>query len=193
MRRLSVIGIAVFATNVFAQTPAVKQAPRKAPELAFTVPGAGQQLLSTYRGKVVSLEFIHTTCIHCQHASQTQKRLQESFGPQGFQALDVAINPNADLLVENFVKDFGLNFPVGWTGPEQAVNFLQFSPADRYVMPQIVVIDRKGFIRAQTSVKGDDLQGADAIRMEPALTNLVRTLVGEGGSSAKRAGTRQKH
>jgi thiol-disulfide isomerase/thioredoxin len=187
LRRGSLALLLLLAGTLLAQSPDVKAVRRKAPELAFNIPGIGQQLLSSYRGKVVSLEFIYTTCVHCQRASQIQKRLQEAYGSQGFQAIDVAINPNADLLVENFVKDFGLNFPVGWTNSDQAVSFLQFSPADRYVIPQIVVIDRKGYIRAQTTVKGDELQGADAIRMEPALTNLVKSLVSEStGHAAER-------
>src|SRR5579875_1251456 len=183
------LALALCAVTVgAAQTATLNPPQRKAPELAFNIPGSGQQLLSSYRGKVISLEFIYTTCVHCQHASQVQKRLQADYGSQGFQALDVAINPNADLLVENFVKDFGLNFPVGWTNADQAVAFLQFSPSDRHVIPQIVVIDRKGYIRAQTSVKGDQLQGSDAIRVEPALTNLVKSLLGDDTGHAQKRG-----
>ena len=44
---------------------------RKAPELAFTIPSQGSKLLSQYRGKVVALEFIFTTCPHCQAASHS--------------------------------------------------------------------------------------------------------------------------
>ncbi len=70
--------------------------------------------MSQYRGKVVALEFIHTTCPHCQAASKEMTKLQEEFGARGLQAIDVAVNPNADLLVENFVKDFKVGFPVGY-------------------------------------------------------------------------------
>src|SRR5690348_18443009 len=86
---------------------------RKAPELAFNVPGQGQKLLSQYRGKVVALSFIWTTCPHCQAESKLMTKLQTEYGPRGFQALDVAVNDNADLKVENFAKEFQVNFPVG--------------------------------------------------------------------------------
>ena len=46
---------------------------RKAPELAFNIPGQGPKLLSQYRGKVVALEFIFTTCPHCQAASKVMR------------------------------------------------------------------------------------------------------------------------
>lgn len=131
---------------------------RKAPELAYSVPAGGKQvpkLLSQYRGKVVALEFIFTTCPHCQHASILMTQLQKDYGSRGFQALDVAINPNADLLVDNFVRDFQVGFPVGWTTRDEFLTFMNFSFADRFVVPQLVLIDRKGNIRYQTPALGD--------------------------------------
>ncbi len=129
--------------------------PRKAPELAFTVPGQGQKLLSQYRGKVVALEFIFTTCPHCQAWSKTMNRFQQELGSEGFQAIDVAINDNADLLVENFAKEFQVNFPVGWTPKEQMMSFMGFTSA-YYVVPQLALIDRKGFIHYQTPGKENE-------------------------------------
>src|SRR5947209_18600181 len=109
---------------------------RKAPELSFSLPGKGQQLLSQYRGKVVALEFIFTTCPHCQAASKYMTKLQSEFGAKGLQVIDIAVNANADLLVENFAKDFQVNFPVGWTNSEKMQSFMGF-PAQRYVVPPL--------------------------------------------------------
>src|SRR3954453_18750662 len=108
--------------------------PQKAPELAFPLPGQGQKLLSQYRGKVVALEFIFTTCPHCQAASKVMTKFQQEYGPRGLKVLDVAVNENADLLVENFVKEFQVGFPVGWTPSSQMTSFMGFSNA-RYVVP----------------------------------------------------------
>lgn len=126
---------------------------RKSPELAFTVPGHGEQLLSQYRGKVVALEFILTTCPHCQAASKVMSGMQERYGSRGFQALDVAVDPNADLRVENFSKEHQVTFPVGWATIEQMMNYMEF--ADRPVVPQLVLIDRSGTIHYQTPREGD--------------------------------------
>src|SRR5690349_12294294 len=94
---------------VFAANANDASTSRKAPELAFNVPGQGQKLLSQYRGKVVAIEFIFTTCPHCQAASKVMSKFQQEFGPRGFQAIDIAVNDNADLLVENFAKDYQVN------------------------------------------------------------------------------------
>lgn len=126
---------------------------RQSPELAFTLPGQGQKLLSQYRGKVVALEFILTTCPHCQAASKVMTAMQERYGNQGFQALDVAIDPNADLLVENFSKEHQVGFPVGWASIDQMMAYMEFT--QRPVVPQLVLIDRKGNICYQTPRLGD--------------------------------------
>ena len=129
---------------------------RKAPELAFTVPGQGQKLLSQYRGKVVALELIFTTCPHCQAASHVMGRLQNELGPRGFQAIDVAFNDNADLLVEGFIKEQQTRFPVGWTTRDQVLSFLGLSAVERFVVPQLILIDREGMIHYQTPPLGDE-------------------------------------
>jgi cytochrome oxidase Cu insertion factor (SCO1/SenC/PrrC family) len=150
---LALVSVAFAATLLFAGVPAL---PRKAPELAFNISGLGQRLLSQYRGKVVALEFIYTTCPHCQAASKVMSRLQNELGSRGLQVLDVAINPNADLAVDNFAKEFQTTFPVGWVSQDQGLAFMGFNMAERFVVPQLVLIDRQGIIRYQTPPLGDE-------------------------------------
>lgn len=156
---------------------------RKAPELAFSIPGQGQKQLSDYRGKVVALEFIFTTCPHCQAASKLMTKLQQEYGSRGLQVIDVAINPNADLLVENFAKDFQVNFPVGWTTAQQMQSFMGFADA-RYVVPQLVLIDRKGYIHYQTpALSGDDWS---KLMAESAIRQHIEELLGSNNSASAR-------
>ena len=160
---------------------------RKAPELAFNIPGQGQKLLSQYRGKVVALEFIFTTCPHCQAASHVMSKFQEEYGPRGFQALDVAVNQNADLLVENFVKDYQVKFPVGWTLSDSMTAFMGFSSA-RYVVPQLVLVDRNGMIHYQTPATEDTKW--DALMKEDAIRQHIEQLLSETPSKRLSASTR---
>jgi cytochrome oxidase Cu insertion factor (SCO1/SenC/PrrC family) len=158
------------------------QEPRKAPELAFTVPGQGTKLLSQYRGKVVALEFIFTTCPHCQAATKLMEKFQTQFGPRGFQALDVAVNDNADLLVDNFSKEFQVNFPVGWVLRDQMLSFMGWTNA-YFVVPQQVLIDRKGVIRYQTPEREDE--NWDKMMKEDAIRQHIEELLGSPSASAK--------
>lgn len=158
------------------------QEPRKAPELAFNVPGQGTKLLSQYHGKVVALEFIFTYCPHCQAATKLMEKFQTQFGPRGFQAIDVAVNDNADLLVENFTKDFQVNFPVGWVLRDQMISFMGWTNA-YFVVPQQVLIDRKGMIRYQTPEREDE--NWDKMMKEDAIRQHIEELLGSSSASAK--------
>ncbi len=158
-----------------------QQTIRKSPELAFSIPGQGQKLLSEYRGKVVALEFILTTCPHCQAASHVMTGMQEQYGSRGFQALDVAIDANADLLVENFAKDYHVGFPVGWTTLDHMMAYMGFT--DRPVVPQLTLIDRRGNIHYQTPRTGD----AESMKPEVIKQRIEELLAGEKSSAAARA------
>jgi thiol-disulfide isomerase/thioredoxin len=178
-----------------ADNPAI----RKAPELAFNIPGEGQKLLSQYRGKVVALEFILTTCPHCQAASHVMTKFQQEYGPRGFQALDVAINgldenrtpDQADTLVKIFQTNFQVGFPVGWIPRDQMMAFMGFSMADRMVVPQLVLIDRKGYIHYQTpagdSAAWTSLMNDDAIRQ-----HIEELLALSSNSAAKHSAAASK-
>ena len=84
------------------------EVPRQSPEYALTLPGGQQELLSKYKGKVVVLEFLFTTCPHCQKSATIFSKLQQEYGPKGFQALGVAINPNPDLA--GFARQYATGF-----------------------------------------------------------------------------------
>lgn len=157
---------------------------RKAPELAFTVPGQGTKLLSQYRGKVVALEFIFTTCPHCQAATKLMEKFQSEFGPHGFQAIDVAVNDNADLLVEDFAKEFQVNFPVGWVLRDQMMSFMGWNNA-YFVVPQQVLIDRKGIIHYQTPRTEDATW--DSLMKPEAIRQHIEELLAPTSASAKRS------
>lgn len=128
--------------------------PRRSPEFAFQLPNGKQVLLSQFRGKVVALEFLLTTCPHCQTCSKLLDQMYKEYGPRGFQPLAVAFNEMAMMLVPDYIKDLQLNFPVGVGTRESVLEYLQHPAIMRMLVPQLVFIDRKGVIRAQYS--GDD-------------------------------------
>jgi thiol-disulfide isomerase/thioredoxin len=173
-----VLSASILSTQAFA---ASNENLRKAPELSFTIPGKGPQLLSQYRGKVVALGFIFTTCPHCKAASKVMTKFQEEYGARGLQAIDIAVNPNADLLVDDFVKENHVGFPVGWVPQEQMVSFMNWGSA-RFVVPQMVLIDRKGIIHYQTPASEDETW--DKLMTESAIRQHIEELLGHPSTSA---------
>ena len=161
MRLLSLIGVLAAAVAFGADLP------RQSPEFVINLPSGEKQLLSKYRGKVVLAEFLHTTCPHCQHTAGVFSKLQDDYGARGFQALGIAFNEMSNMLVPDFIKDYKPTFTVGWANRDPVLVYLGISPMERFVVPQIVLIDRKGVIRQQSPPLGDaNLQDDKFLRVK---------------------------
>ncbi len=180
MRTAALLKSAVLLQAVVLQA-AVPPVPRHAPEFVIHFPDGSQSLLSSYRGKVVALLFVYTTCVHCQHTSQVFTKLTAEYGARGFQPIDVAFNEMANLFVKDFVKEFGITYPVGFSPRDPVLDYLGIPVIDRFVVPQIVWIDRKGTIRSQTPPLGDE-----KLLKETYWREMIETLLKEPAESAKK-------
>ena len=160
---------------------AVPPVPRHSPEFVIHFPDGSQSLLSSYRGKVVALLFVYTTCVHCQNTSKLFAKLNTEYGARGFQPIDVAFNEMANLFVKDFIKDNGVNYPVGFSPRDPVLDYLGIPVIERYVVPQIVWIDRKGNIRSQTPPLGED-----KLLKESYWREMIETLLKEPAESAKK-------
>ena len=174
----------VLSTTLFlrAEMPPV---PRPAPEFVIQYNDGHQALLSSFRGKVVALEFLYTTCPHCQHSSQVFSKLNGEFASKGFQPLGVAFNDMPQMLVPDFIKQNNVNFPVGFSSRDAVLTFLGIPVIERFVVPQIVWIDRKGIIRSQTPALGDEKQLQESYWRE-----MIETLSKEPESVKKHTTSR---
>lgn len=169
----------LFLSTLMVTAMVAATVPRPAPEFAVLIPKGNQILLSQYRGKVVLIEFLFTTCPHCQTASQIMSRLQTEYGPQGFQAVGVAFNDMAHMLVPDFVRDYKVNYPVGYSPREPIQNFLQAPENEALHVPQLVFIDRKGVIRQQSLARGDTVTHTEA-----NMRKMIQQLLAEPGSAS---------
>ncbi|MDZ4802262.1 MAG: TlpA disulfide reductase family protein [Bryobacteraceae bacterium] len=153
----------LFAGLALALTPAFSgEIPRKAPELVIPMADGSQKLLSSYRGKVVVLQFIFTTCSHCQQSCMLLSRLEKEYGAKGLQPLALAWNDMAKMFVPDFIKEFKITFPVGYADRNVVNSFLQNPPSESLHVPQLVFIDRKGMIRMQSLPRNDNATGTEA-------------------------------
>jgi peroxiredoxin len=180
-----------FVAAIFLLQAAV--VPRPSPELAFTLADGRQDLLSNYRGKVVALEFLLTTCPHCQDTSRGLEKLYREYAARGFQPIGVAINTDPIMsqraLAEDYRKRFGLTFPVGYASNDVAITFLQHPIMQRLLMPQLAFIDRTRVIQAQHS--GDDPFFQAGVQ-EKNIRAMVEKLLGSPGSAKKSAPAKKK-
>jgi peroxiredoxin len=131
--------------------------------------------LSNFKGKVVLIEFLLTNCPHCWRVAQMIENLGKDLGSHGFQPIGVAFDSQiGEPAVTNFVRGFQLSYPVGYTSSAMVDEYLGRTGAERFQVPQIVVIDREGVVRAQSRPIGET-----TLEDETYLRNLVKTLLGK--------------
>ena len=140
--------------------------------------------MASYAGRVVLVQFLYTTCPHCQATARFYSKLQKELGPRGLQVVGVAFNEEAEEhpdLVRRFVELNGVEFPVGVAPREAVLSYLGISVMSRFAVPQVVIIDRNGVIRAQSEILGsEELQ--DESRLRPLLEGLLK----EGNAATSR-------
>lgn len=158
--------------------------PRPAPNMTFKMPQGGVIDLTQHRGKVVALEFLITTCPHCQKCSQILQKMQDEYGSKGFQALGVATNEMAHMLVPDYMKNFNLRFPIGFAPREQAHEFLQHPTMLIMYVPQLVFIDRKGIIQAQFA-GGSDFFKDEEKNIRAKIEEMLKAGGGKSAAPAK--------
>lgn len=142
IRSISALVLCVAAT-------AAGPIPRPSPDFTIRLTPATQASPKQYKGKVVVLAFIQTTCPHCQQSVPVLNALQREYGPRGLQILAAAFNNNAETLVPGFIHQFQPAFPVGWASDPDVRNYLNHSVMAPLYVPTMVFIDRKGMIQHQ--------------------------------------------
>lgn len=159
--------------------------PRKSPPLTVTQPSGDEIRLSNFSGKVVALEFFFVRSPHCLQLAKTLNKLEGEFGPQGFQAIGVAFGPAAGPgVLAHLVEYFKLTYPVGYATPDQVDAYLGREGKELLRIPQAVIIDRSGAIRAASGSRGDP-----ALENESSLRALIQTLLHEKRSGLENGGS----
>jgi peroxiredoxin len=151
--------------------------PRLSPELSINDLSGKATMLSSYKGKVVVLEFLFVKSQHCVRVAKVLNQLQQELGPRGLQSVGIAFDaPNATVTggeyLNAMVQSLQLTYPVGYTQRASVDAYLGRSANDMLSIPQIVVIDRTGTIRAATGGQTNPgLEDINALRilLEPLL------------------------
>ena len=123
--------------------------PRLVADMPIPTPQGKKISLRTYRGKVVLMMIISTSCADCIKSVQMVNRLQKEMGPKGFQAIAAAGDENAQYLVEPFAQRYGLTFPVGYLNMNEMIRLADMPKDKRPVAPIFMFIDQRGTVRFQ--------------------------------------------
>lgn len=138
MRRKVVVGLMLAALAVIG-------ASRRAP--GFALPDSKMQVfdLADYRGKVVLLELMQTTCPHCNVFADILRQAEQKYGSK-IQVLAVVKAPedNSNTVAE-YVKAHRATYPVLFDTGQMMFSYLR---TGAITFPHVYVIDANGEIRS---------------------------------------------
>jgi len=175
MRARKAAGAGLWLALAASWLVAAAPVPRQAPAFAFADTDGKQVQLASFKGKVVAVELLLTRCPHCWRVAQTLGKLQRDLGARGFQAIAVAFDNDASgPLVRDFAGHAKIAYPVGYTTADRVDGLLGREQMERFQVPQLVVIDRAGVIRAQSLPAGET-----KMENEESLRTLVDGLLKE--------------
>ncbi len=136
-RRLAIVLSIVALAAIGAQ--------RRAP--GFALPDSKMQVfdLADYRGKIVLLEFMQTTCPHCNAFAETMHQVEQKYGSK-VQVLVVVKAPedNANTVSE-FIKAHKATYPILFDTGQMIFSYVR---TGAITFPHIYVIDANGDIRS---------------------------------------------
>ena len=82
-----------------------------APDFTLRQPDGRDLRLSSYRGKVVLLDFWATWCYPCRQEIPHLVELQQKYGDRGLQIIGISLDDSPDP-VRPFYQEFHMNYPV---------------------------------------------------------------------------------
>jgi peroxiredoxin len=177
--------ILMFLLMVSMSAPPASPLPRKSPEFTIHQPSGKQILLSSLKGKVVVLEFLFIQSQHCIRVAKTLNSLNNELGPRGFQAVGIVFDPpnvrtSGEVLVPDLIDYLNLTYPVGYSAKTDVDTYLGRTGNELLAIPQVVVVDREGVIRAVTGDRTDP-----KLEDENSLRVLIDGLLKETPASKK--------
>jgi len=123
----------------------------------------GQLQLSSYRGKVVLLDFWATWCVPCREETPHFVALQQRYGGQGLQIIGVSMDDSPDP-VHSFYQPFHVNYPVVMGTADVGAAY-----GGVLGLPIAFLIDREGRIYAK------HMGATDAAVFEKDITTLLQS------------------
>lgn len=160
--------------------------PRLSPEFTINESSGQQVLLSSFRGKVVMIEFLFLRSPSCLDLVRTMNKLNAEYGSRGFQPIAIAFpapegaSDANQALVGELADGLKLTFPVGYTTKEEIDTFLGRTARESLRIPQVVIIDRAGMIRAMTGGH----EGTRNLENESYLRTTIEGLLKESAPAA---------
>ena len=156
---------------------------RRAPGFSLPDLHGRQHDLQDYRGKIVLLDIIQTTCPHCARLADILETVHGKYGDKVV-ILSIAIPPDTQATVARFVGEHKVSTPVLFDCGQVSASYLMDTPQNpRAEVPHLFLIDGQGTIR------NDFLYGFDTKNVfegDGLNAEIDRMLAGSAAAKSKR-------
>src|SRR5439155_13016433 len=131
--------IVAFAAALIPVAEAIKL-PRPLPDITIPTTDGKKIRLLDYRGKPLAILLFSTQCSDCLKSIDLLNRLQKVYGPQGFQAIGVAVNVDAPDQIKAFVDRYRPLFPMGHLAQQEMLKITDIGPKERPYVPIFIFV-----------------------------------------------------
>jgi len=106
-----------------------------------------QHDLQDYRGAILLIDIIRTTCPHCAAFSEVLEKVRSRYGDK-VAVLSIAESPDNQTTVTRFAAEHKISTPILFDCGQMAISYLKVTPQNPAVnVPHVFVIDAQGMIR----------------------------------------------
>lgn len=160
---------------------------RRAPSFALPDLNLNYHDIQDYRGKVVIVDIMRTSCPHCLAVSKNLEKVKAKFGSR-VAILSIVNPPDNQAAVSRFLVENKLTTPVLFDCGQVSAVYLKVTPKNPTItIPHVFLIDQQGMIRNdfvhEESTKGI-LEG-DGLAAE--VEKLLNRPAGPATPAAKKA------
>jgi thiol-disulfide isomerase/thioredoxin len=112
--------------------------------------------LQDYRGKVVLIDIMSTTCPHCMLLSTTLENVKQRYGDK-VAILSVVLPPDNQQSVAKYVATNKITLPIVCDMGQMTISYLNAKPGQAHLdVPHLFIIDQNGMIRNDFSYAEKD-------------------------------------
>jgi peroxiredoxin len=152
---------------------------RRAP--GFALPDGAFRFydLQDYRGKILIVDFMQTTCPHCATLSKILENVKTKYAGK-VAILSVVTPPDNQATVKQYIAGHKLTYPIVFDCGQMAGSYLSVKGNTSVDLPHIFVIDEQGIIRYDY---GYDLLNRDIFEGNGLFNLLDRMIAGQGAAA----------
>jgi peroxiredoxin len=144
-------------------------APRRSPGFCLSDTTGQWRDLADYRGKVVLVEFMQTTCAHCATFTPILAGLVKKYGDK-LQVLSIAISPDTPQTMMQFAKGHNLTWPLLFDQGQVAASYVR-KPSINF--PYVYLVDANGMIAGSWEYGGLTRDVFEGNRLDREIEKLI--------------------